>query len=308
MLEANPELTWRDVQGIFAETSRRVHPEDPTWTLNGAGLYHSNDFGFGIVDADAAVLSAETWRLYPAEWRVVIESGAINEQIPDNEAMVVTSFVTVDQEVGRTFELESVEVSVEIDHASRGDLDIILTSPQGTRSVLHPGRRPESFWNEKWTFLTVRCWNERAVGNWKLELVDRRFGDAFDCADRPWKLETRTGVTYGCHDLVFDQEICYDGGVGEDFDDTLGVLADSLSDPVLADSGGLTPAEACCACGGGVPSYQVQDQLKSWTLVLYGHDFASPEPPAEFRVTSSGRLASIFIAVALTPFLLIFIS
>ena len=45
MLEANSLLTWRDVQGIIAMTSRPVYStisEDKTITVNGAGLWHSN--------------------------------------------------------------------------------------------------------------------------------------------------------------------------------------------------------------------------------------------------------------------------
>lgn len=281
MLEANPELTWRDVQGIFAETSQRVHPNDATWIVNAAGLHHSDDFGFGMVDAGAAVTAAETWILYTDEWKVVLDSEEIDATIPDDEASTVRSTITVNDEVTSTFSIESVQVAVQLDHASRGDLDIILTSPQGTKSLLHPGKRPETSWNENWTFLTVRCWNESPVGDWTLEVVDRSIGDASDCADRPWKLEIRNGGTYGCHDLVFDDDICEDGGEGPDFEDTLGVLASSLSDSVLADAGGLTPAEACCACGGGVPAEQVQDRLKSWTLTVYGHDFAQPVQPMQ---------------------------
>ena len=45
MLDANPSLTWRDVQGIIAMTSRPVNnavSEDKTIVVNGAGLWHSN--------------------------------------------------------------------------------------------------------------------------------------------------------------------------------------------------------------------------------------------------------------------------
>lgn len=43
MLEANPDLTWRDVQAIIAGTARRVDDEDDaTAAVNGAGYWHSN--------------------------------------------------------------------------------------------------------------------------------------------------------------------------------------------------------------------------------------------------------------------------
>ena len=76
MLEANPGLGWRDVQEILAHTARHVGSdvgrrvsghEEFGWnfnaakTWNGGGLHHSNDYGFGLVDAWAAVRLAENW-------------------------------------------------------------------------------------------------------------------------------------------------------------------------------------------------------------------------------------------------------
>ena len=50
MLEANPRLGWRDVQGILARTSQVVYEDDPTWVRNGAGLSHSEKYGYGIIE------------------------------------------------------------------------------------------------------------------------------------------------------------------------------------------------------------------------------------------------------------------
>ena len=58
VLEANPSLTWRDVQGVLAATARTDHndEDDETgqWTTNQAGVKHSYKYGFGLVDAHAA--------------------------------------------------------------------------------------------------------------------------------------------------------------------------------------------------------------------------------------------------------------
>ncbi|KAH8075748.1 serine-type endopeptidase [Aureococcus anophagefferens] len=56
LLEANPQLGWRDVQGILASTSQRVDlASDDSWTTNLAGVSHSYKYGFGLVDALAAL-------------------------------------------------------------------------------------------------------------------------------------------------------------------------------------------------------------------------------------------------------------
>ncbi|MEK0193537.1 S8 family peptidase, partial [Microcoleus anatoxicus] len=98
MLQANPKLGYRDVQEILAYSARKNDPdrlwqtftnsrfkdEDgkdinsavlynaDTWTFNGAknwnggGLHVNHDYGFGLVDATAAVRLAETWQLRSA--------------------------------------------------------------------------------------------------------------------------------------------------------------------------------------------------------------------------------------------------
>ncbi len=39
MLEANPRLTWRDVQGVLAATARKNDPRHEDWSFNGAGMH-----------------------------------------------------------------------------------------------------------------------------------------------------------------------------------------------------------------------------------------------------------------------------
>jgi subtilisin family serine protease len=69
MLQANPNLGLRDVQEILAYTAKETDPTDPTWSFNdaanwnGGGLHVSDDYGFGLVDATAAVELARSWTL-----------------------------------------------------------------------------------------------------------------------------------------------------------------------------------------------------------------------------------------------------
>src|SRR5690606_13133638 len=59
MLEANPGLTWRDVRLILARSARRNN--DSGW-VSSPGLKDFNPkYGFGAVDAAAAVTLARTW-------------------------------------------------------------------------------------------------------------------------------------------------------------------------------------------------------------------------------------------------------
>ena len=60
MLQANPNLGYRDVQEILALSSHKIDPGSASWATNGAtnwnggGNMVSHDFGFGLVDAHAA--------------------------------------------------------------------------------------------------------------------------------------------------------------------------------------------------------------------------------------------------------------
>ena len=44
-------LTWRDVQNILVYTAVKVDPQQAQWARNGAGFHHSNQHGFGLLDA-----------------------------------------------------------------------------------------------------------------------------------------------------------------------------------------------------------------------------------------------------------------
>merc|ERR1711879_12054 len=64
LLEANPNLTWRDVQHITAYTSRTSPLANETgWYKNGAGFCVNLAFGHGLMDAAAMATLADpkTW-------------------------------------------------------------------------------------------------------------------------------------------------------------------------------------------------------------------------------------------------------
>ncbi len=65
MLEANPELTWRDVQHVIVRTSKAKGMRADDWTVNGAGFNVSHVFGFGLMDAAAMTHVAQTWIRVP---------------------------------------------------------------------------------------------------------------------------------------------------------------------------------------------------------------------------------------------------
>jgi hypothetical protein len=272
MLEVNPELTWRDVQAILATTSRLMGPADTDETriTNAANFTHSNLYGFGVVDGSAAVEAAKTWELYSSEKMLFEESGILDIPLLDNSSAPVTSTITLEPSTDDFF-VESVEVYIALKHFSRGDLEIILTSPQGTESILHPGQRPENTIlneDERWKLLTVRSWGESARGNWTLMLRDISAGDAMECADAPFN--------YAVNDFVLNCEylekiqFCANGAITPS-----SVNSDQSEFLRTAQNNGRKVVDACCACGGGVSTGDFESILTQWRLVAYGREFPS---------------------------------
>ena len=183
MLEANPTLGFRDVQGILATSSQLVDPGDTFWTTNAAGFNHSTKYGFGLVDAAAAVAASKVWENWGEEKRIAVESETLNTAIPDYpnerifEELVITESDVVAASGVKNFRMEAVEVSLDLSgHASRGDLKITITSPSGTKSVLAPSKRPESTLTEHWKLTSLQLYGESPVGTWMLEILDENQG------------------------------------------------------------------------------------------------------------------------------------
>ena len=268
ILESNPMLRWRDVQGIIAVTSQQVEDEnDETAVVNGAGIWHSNLFGFGIINADRAVtLAAENWTLYGKEVLLAGESGILNETILDDANSGITSNISIPSvnDDGKNTIVESVEVFIHLEHFSRGDLEIILESPSGTFSVLHEGRRIENTQQnsgERWKLLTVRNWGESAAGDWVLSIRDISPGNVDQCVDAPF-YNVFKDKTVTCTS-VQDELYCIDGertAEGTQFDNIFEL-----------DDNGWTIDDACCVCGGGINATDTDGMLIQWRLVIFGH-------------------------------------
>lgn len=73
-LEANPKLTWRDMQHIVVRTARPQHLSANDWQVNGVGRNVSHSFGYGLMDAYAMVLLARNWVTVPEQHKCEISA------------------------------------------------------------------------------------------------------------------------------------------------------------------------------------------------------------------------------------------
>ena len=176
MLQANPDLSWRDVQHILMETAEQNDPTDPDWTFNGAGYAVNHKYGFGRIDALAAVNAAYNW--IPAGPEISVRQTSLpNASIPENDAQGIMDTVSIAEDIS----VEFVELYfTAADHPNWGDLEIILTSPAGTQSVLsevHSSAFVGTTYNN-WRFGSVRHYGESSRGKWTLQVRDLKPGDS----------------------------------------------------------------------------------------------------------------------------------
>ncbi|XP_036749343.2 proprotein convertase subtilisin/kexin type 5 isoform X5 [Manis pentadactyla] len=175
-LEANPFLTWRDVQHVIVRTSRAGHLNANDWKTNAAGFKVSHLYGFGLMDAEAMVMEAEKWTTVPQQHVCVESTDRQIKTIRPNSAVrsIYKASGCSDNPNHDVNYLEHVVVRITITHPRRGDLAIYLTSPSGTRSQLLANRlfdhSMEGF--KSWEFMTIHCWGEQAIGDWILEVYD----------------------------------------------------------------------------------------------------------------------------------------
>ena len=175
--QAQPIADTRFAKHMLVRTCRVIDPntvDDPSdggWRANAAGFKSNQNFGFGLIDANALTLLGASYDgvTKPASW----DSGAlqINQAIPDSNATgLVTTFpCPVNGNV------ETVEAFVDLAHTNRGDIEIYLTSPSGFRSrVCIASNADPVTTGMKWKFLANAFWGEKSTGDWKLAVVDNR--------------------------------------------------------------------------------------------------------------------------------------
>lgn len=174
-LEANPRLTWRDVQALVVSTAQITSPVDEGWKRNGAGFHFNHKFGFGRLDADAMIEAAKTWQNLPAQRKCTAASGFDHQDIPRGDSLYINiPTVACESSSAQVVKVEHVVVTISFVHRRRGDVSIDLISPAGTRSqMLSPRRYDDSDEGlDEWNFMTVYNWGENPKGMWRLKITD----------------------------------------------------------------------------------------------------------------------------------------
>lgn len=191
LLQAYPKLGWRDVREIIARSARRNDLADSDWQVNGDGLNVNHKYGFGTVDAAAAINFAKTWTPLTGSqisatnvaWQT---NGGTAVAITDNNAAGVSQNITVTGS-GIT-KIEWVSLDFTSTHTALGDLTVVLTGPSGTNSILMKKHfcfntagtqvACQNFGGATWRFGSARHLGEVANGTWTVRVWDTDVGDS----------------------------------------------------------------------------------------------------------------------------------
>ena len=172
MLEANPNLGWRDVQDILIRTATKNDPDNTEWYTNADGLNFHHNYGAGLVNAEAAVQAAAARinNLPPRDTPVSKLSFTGQQDIPEGQSIQRVFDLSDDPNM----KIEHVELRLRVFTERKGDLEVVLVSPSGTRSVLSPSQEnnddEQSIVN--YVFMTARNWGEGSAGEWTLSIAD----------------------------------------------------------------------------------------------------------------------------------------
>lgn len=169
VLQANPNLGWRDVQEILIRSATKNAATDSDWRTNSAGFTFNHKYGSGLINARGAVTLAQTWTNLGAQIREVVVQTNLNRAIPDNNAAGITQLFGL---ASSNLRVEHVTVTFDATHTYRGDLAITLTAPSGMQSRLSEQHNDNNANYSAWTFSSVRHWGEEAQGTWTLKIAD----------------------------------------------------------------------------------------------------------------------------------------
>ncbi|KAF1359573.1 KEX1 protease precursor [Lizonia empirigonia] len=191
LLQARPDLTWRDVQWLTVLTAAPFD-EPSDWTKTTLGRMFSHQFGYGKLDAWAIVDKAKDWKLVKPQAWFWSPWMHVNKAIPEGEEGLASVFeVTADMLEEANFErVEHITLTMNIVHQRRGDLSVELISPAGMSSHLSTPRREDDapYGYVDWTFMSVAHWGESGVGNWTVLVKDTKPGNEKTGTFTDWKL------------------------------------------------------------------------------------------------------------------------
>jgi len=205
MLDANENLGWRDVHTILALTAGHTGSaygaagsgfEVSGWDSgggtqwNGGGTAYHLNYGYGMVDAFAAVRMAEAWRSFgmapqtSANEAIVVAdySGAQRALVDYNLATSTVGVRNIAITTAQAIEVETIYVTIDMRHDWSKDMRIVLVAPDGYEMQIFNGflNDSQTYFSDRttWTFGVEGMRGYSSAGTWGLRFKDYVAGDS----------------------------------------------------------------------------------------------------------------------------------
>ncbi|CAO3594041.1 unnamed protein product [Absidia cylindrospora] len=187
VLSVRPDLTWRDMQHLCVQTALPVDLKDDDWKKLPSGRMYNHKYGYGKLDTWAIIEAAKVFKNVNKQTHLELPISMNKTKIPDTTAdkhkKPLQSVVQVTQDMitaAGLLRLEHITATVNIEHQRRGDIQIVLQSPNKVESELAAVRVGDASSDgiDNWKFMTVKHWEENPLGNWTLLVYDEINADS----------------------------------------------------------------------------------------------------------------------------------
>jgi subtilisin-like proprotein convertase family protein/subtilisin family serine protease len=218
MLEANENLTWRDVQHILVNSARKNDDTDTSWVINGAGHDVSEKYGFGVIDAGAAVDMALTWTTVGTEiastYGPVSPSSAVVD--PTSLCSMATTSSSTDSDSDGykdeecTFALPAggtLELALRLPDVYANEVGVKLTDPSGAQEIFSHGtftnipglisNRYQSYNNSLRYGNITQLGTYTAAGTYTLQIYDSYGDGCLGHSVATYQISCLVSATYG---------------------------------------------------------------------------------------------------------------
>jgi subtilisin family serine protease len=178
VLEACPDLTYRDIKYLIAHTSTQIDTSNASWEQNSAGLWHSTDYGYGLVNTIKMIdtCTRSDFSGLPSSVGVSV-SKSVSTSIPDGDY----NGVDIGIDVGDDIKIEHIGVILDIEHDAPNELEINLISPAGTQSQLLFANNNLEYYPEYFVdggrLGASGFMDENSSGTWQVNINDQVSGN-----------------------------------------------------------------------------------------------------------------------------------
>ncbi|HFU75426.1 MAG TPA: hypothetical protein ENK66_04190 [Arcobacter sp.] len=180
LLEACPDLNYRDVQNLLVKSAIVVDSGNDSWVENSVGIKHSNDYGFGKMNISGAIEMCQN-NYIPKEQNQTIE---VTQIIDTN--LVSSGVNSFEIDINENIQIEWVGLFLDGNIDRLGEYQIELISPSGTKKQLVHGNNAirglnwnsndfikEHTLDEMFRVSSFGFYDEESLGRWRIEIEDK---------------------------------------------------------------------------------------------------------------------------------------